>query len=165
MKTSIAVIFGHLWSSLVISDLRCDRLGPVAGLVLAWDRSRVTLAERTNCPTGKSSRASLSCAPAGGTGRSDGFTGRQLKSGKETVKFWMLYQPLTSISPVPGKETVKLCRSRSGQRAATAAFHAGPWWVGRALCCPPLFGDRQRSCLGLARVGDEWVYQTPIEIQ
>jgi hypothetical protein len=24
--------------------------------------------------------------------------------GQETVKFWMLYQPLTSIGPAPGKE-------------------------------------------------------------
>jgi hypothetical protein len=26
------------------------------------------------------------------------------KNGKEKVKFWMLYQALTSIGPAPGKE-------------------------------------------------------------
>jgi hypothetical protein len=38
--------------------------------------------------------------------------------GQETVKFWMLYQPLTSIGPAPGKE-------KENQ-------------AGREIGCPPL---------------------------
>jgi hypothetical protein len=42
----------------------------------------------------------------------------KMKTGKETVKFWVLYQPLTSIGPALGKE-------KENQ-------------VGREICCPPL---------------------------
>jgi hypothetical protein len=30
------------------------------------------------------------------------------ESGKETVKFWMLYQALTKVGPLPGKENGKV---------------------------------------------------------
>jgi len=64
-KISISVIFGHLWSSLVIfSHVRSSLAGP--GFL-------------------KPNRA-------------------KCKRGKEKVKFWMLYQRLTSITPGPGKE-------------------------------------------------------------
>jgi hypothetical protein len=40
------------------------------------------------------------------------------KMGKETVKFWMLYQPLTTVAACPGKENGKVPMAAFGGRAS-----------------------------------------------
>ena len=53
----------------------------------------------------------------------ENFTAAKRKTGKETVKFLMPYQPLTQVGLEPGKE--------NGKAAAAA--------VGRVTLCAPLF--------------------------
>jgi hypothetical protein len=48
------------------------------------------------------------CAPPDGSAEAkslETLPPQKNKSGKETVKFWMLYQALTKVDPLPGKET------------------------------------------------------------
>jgi hypothetical protein len=77
------MIFGHLWSSLVT-------FGHV------WSRL-VTFASGGPAPD----------LPVYPVSRLKFYHSQKKKKGKEKVKFWMLYQALTKVGPLPGKEKVK----------------------------------------------------------